>query len=56
MGRRRIRARDEWIDRARAERIETVLRERGILKKLTGRGGNFAGSCPVCGGRGIASR
>ena len=27
-------ARDNWIDRARAENIETELRERGILKSL----------------------
>ena len=44
-------ARTDWIDRARAEKIETVLRERGILKTLKGRGGNFAGPCPNCGGK-----
>ena len=44
-------ARDDWIDRARAEKIETVLRERGILKTLKGRKGKFAGPCPNCGGR-----
>ena len=51
LGWRRISARDDWIDRARAVKIETVLRERGFLKNLTGRGGNFAGPCPNCGGK-----
>jgi phage/plasmid primase-like uncharacterized protein len=41
---------DEQIDRARAIRTEDVLRERGILKKLKGRNGRFAGPCPNCGG------
>jgi hypothetical protein len=41
----------DWIDRARAERTETVLRERGILKTLKGRNGSLAGPCPNCGGR-----
>jgi|GEM_PF-1644715 len=42
--------RDDWIDQARAEKIETVLRERGILRTLKGRNGRRTGPCPNCGG------
>jgi len=41
----------DWINRARAEKTESVLRDRGILKTLKGHNGNFAGPCPNCGGR-----
>ena len=46
-----ITARDDWIERARAEKIGNVLLERGILKTLKGRKSKFAGPCPNCGGR-----
>jgi len=46
-----VTARDDWIDRARTEKTETVLRERGILKTLKGRNGTLAGPCPKCGGQ-----
>jgi hypothetical protein len=38
----------QWIDHAKAVRLETILRERNI--KLKGRGNKLAGPCPVCGG------
>ncbi len=41
------RARDDWIERARAARIEDVIEERGGLKlRKTGR--EMIGPCPVC--------
>ena len=44
-------AHDDWIDQARSMRTGDVLRERGILEKLRGRNGTFAGPCPNCGGK-----
>ena len=41
-------ARSDWIARARDVKTETVLRDRGILEKLKGRNGKFAGPCPNC--------
>jgi phage/plasmid primase-like uncharacterized protein len=43
--------RDDWIDRARAEKTETVLRERLIFLTLKGSNGTLAGPCPICGGK-----
>jgi phage/plasmid primase-like uncharacterized protein len=41
---------DDWIDKARSVPTEAVLKQRGILRKLNGRNGSFAGACPICGG------
>jgi putative DNA primase/helicase len=43
-----VSARDDWVERARAERIENVIAERGIL--LKGNDKSRCGPCPVCGG------
>jgi DNA primase len=38
----------DWIEKAKAVGIGTILRQRGI--KLKGHGGKLAGPCPHCGG------
>jgi phage/plasmid primase-like uncharacterized protein len=43
------RARAEWVERARTVDICEIIVRRGI--KLRGRGQQFAGACPRCGGR-----
>src|SRR5262245_59826774 len=38
----------DWVEKARAEHVSTVLKEHNI--ELPGRGSNRAGPCPLCGG------
>ena len=44
-------AHDDWIERARAVRIETFIKQRSIVLKRAGRRGrSLIGACPRCGG------
>jgi hypothetical protein len=40
----------EWIDRAKAVRIEAELKHRGITLDGSARKAEWAGACPICGG------
>jgi hypothetical protein len=41
---------DDWVERARAVKLEDVLSQRGILGTLKKRGVEFIGPCPHCRG------
>jgi hypothetical protein len=40
----------DWIDRAKAVRIEAELKHRGITLEGSARKAEWAGACPICGG------